>query len=72
MMLCLYTTATNASDVLLPAPESYKEIGGRPDKEEWLAACVEEFKGKVANNTFDLVKCPKDMLICKTRCSRTP
>eukprot|EP00965_Chrysotila_dentata_P023869 790822-Pleurochrysis_carterae.AAC.1 len=66
MMLCLHTTATNASDVS-PSPKSYKEIGGRPDEEEWRAACVEEFKGKVANNTFDLVKRPKDMLICKTK-----
>eukprot|EP00965_Chrysotila_dentata_P103113 3404396-Pleurochrysis_carterae.AAC.2 len=64
--LCLHTTATNASEVL-PPPRSYKEIGGRPDEEEWRAACVVEFKGKIANNTFDLVKRPKDMLICKTR-----
>eukprot|EP00965_Chrysotila_dentata_P057790 1916345-Pleurochrysis_carterae.AAC.1 len=30
-------------------------------------ACIEDFKGKVANNTFDLVKRPKNTLICKTK-----
>eukprot|EP00965_Chrysotila_dentata_P131313 4341032-Pleurochrysis_carterae.AAC.1 len=67
MMLCLHTTATNASDVL-PPPKSYKEIGGQPDEEEWRAACVEELGGKVASNTFDLAMRPnKDMLTCKTK-----
>eukprot|EP00965_Chrysotila_dentata_P097662 3228672-Pleurochrysis_carterae.AAC.1 len=40
---------------------------GRPDEEEWRAACMEEFKGKVANETFDLAKRPKNTLICKTK-----
>eukprot|EP00965_Chrysotila_dentata_P034482 1147545-Pleurochrysis_carterae.AAC.1 len=53
MLLCLHTAAANASDVL-PPPKNYKAIHGRPDEEEWRAACMEEFKGKVANNTFDL------------------
>ena len=66
MLLCLHTTATNASDVL-PLPKNYKDIHGRPDEEEWRAACIEEFKGKVANDTFDLVKRPKNTLICKTK-----
>eukprot|EP00965_Chrysotila_dentata_P104309 3444430-Pleurochrysis_carterae.AAC.1 len=61
-LLCLHTTATDASDVL-PPPKNYKDIGGRPDEEEWRAACIEEFKGKVANDTFDLVKRPKNTLI---------
>eukprot|EP00965_Chrysotila_dentata_P173486 5727690-Pleurochrysis_carterae.AAC.1 len=53
MLLCLHTAAANASDVL-PPPQNYKDIHGRPDKEEWRATCVEEFKGKSANDTFDL------------------
>eukprot|EP00965_Chrysotila_dentata_P101806 3361038-Pleurochrysis_carterae.AAC.1 len=58
-----YTTAANAFDVL-PPPKHYTDIHGRPDEEEeeWRAACVEEFKNKVANDTFDLVKCPKNTL----------
>eukprot|EP00965_Chrysotila_dentata_P141152 4665617-Pleurochrysis_carterae.AAC.1 len=66
MLLCLHTTAANASDVL-PPPKNYKEVHGRPDEEEWRAACVKEFKGKGANNTFDLVKRPKNTLVCKTK-----
>eukprot|EP00965_Chrysotila_dentata_P178054 5881799-Pleurochrysis_carterae.AAC.1 len=58
MLLCLHTAAANASDVL-PPPKIYKDINGRPDEEGWRAACIEEFKGKVANNTFDLVKRPR-------------
>eukprot|EP00965_Chrysotila_dentata_P006541 213303-Pleurochrysis_carterae.AAC.1 len=65
MLLCLHITAANASDVL-PPPKNYKDIHGRPDEEEWHAACIEEFKGKVANDTFDLVKRPKSTLVCKT------
>eukprot|EP00965_Chrysotila_dentata_P135538 4480716-Pleurochrysis_carterae.AAC.1 len=61
MLLCLYTTAANASDVL-PPPKNYKDIHGRPNEEEWRAACIEEFKGIVANDTFDLVKRPKNTL----------
>eukprot|EP00965_Chrysotila_dentata_P135408 4477069-Pleurochrysis_carterae.AAC.1 len=58
MLLCLHTTAANASDVLPPS-KNYKDIHSRPDEDEWRAACIEEFKGRVANNTFDLVKRPK-------------
>eukprot|EP00965_Chrysotila_dentata_P021795 721898-Pleurochrysis_carterae.AAC.1 len=61
MLLSLHTTAANASDVL-PPPKNYKEFYGRPEEEEWRAACIEEFPGKVANNTFDLVKRPKNTL----------
>eukprot|EP00965_Chrysotila_dentata_P071400 2359649-Pleurochrysis_carterae.AAC.5 len=53
MLLCLHITATNAFDVL-PPPKNYKDIDGRPAQKEWRAACIEEFKGEVANNTFDL------------------
>eukprot|EP00965_Chrysotila_dentata_P076576 2528336-Pleurochrysis_carterae.AAC.1 len=60
MLLCLHTAAANASDVLPPA-KNYK------DEEEWRAACIEKFKGKVANNTFNLVKRPKNTLACKTK-----
>eukprot|EP00965_Chrysotila_dentata_P064293 2130340-Pleurochrysis_carterae.AAC.1 len=67
MLLCLHTAAANASDVL-PAPKNYKDIHGRPDEKGWRAACTEEFKGKVANNAFDLVKRPKKTLICKIKC----
>eukprot|EP00965_Chrysotila_dentata_P203007 6181468-Pleurochrysis_carterae.AAC.1 len=66
MLLCLQTTAANASGVL-PPPKNYKDIHGRPDEQEWRAACMEEFKGKVANNIFDLVKRPKNTLVCKTK-----
>eukprot|EP00965_Chrysotila_dentata_P191965 6174875-Pleurochrysis_carterae.AAC.2 len=67
MLLCLHTRATNASDAL-PSPQNYKDIDGRPDEEEWRAACIEEFKGKVAaNNAFDLVKRPKNTLVCETK-----
>eukprot|EP00965_Chrysotila_dentata_P072886 2409339-Pleurochrysis_carterae.AAC.1 len=45
MLLCLHTTAANASDVL-PPPKNHKDIHGRPDEEEWRADCIEEFKGK--------------------------
>eukprot|EP00965_Chrysotila_dentata_P156219 5161210-Pleurochrysis_carterae.AAC.1 len=45
MLLCLHTTAANASDILTP-PKNYQDIHGRPDEEEWRAACIEEFKGK--------------------------
>eukprot|EP00965_Chrysotila_dentata_P147050 4854725-Pleurochrysis_carterae.AAC.1 len=65
MLLRLHTTATNGSDVL-PPPKNYKDFYGRPDEEEWRAACIEEFKGKAANNIFGLVKRPKNTLICKT------
>eukprot|EP00965_Chrysotila_dentata_P143607 4745025-Pleurochrysis_carterae.AAC.1 len=65
MLLCVHTTAANAFDVLPPS-KNYKNIHGRPDEEEWRAACIEEFKGYVANNTFDLVKRPKKALVCKT------
>eukprot|EP00965_Chrysotila_dentata_P008501 276582-Pleurochrysis_carterae.AAC.1 len=61
MLLCLHTTAANAYDVL-PPPLNYKDIHGRPDEKEWRAARIEEFKGKVANNTFDRVKRPKNTL----------
>eukprot|EP00965_Chrysotila_dentata_P043312 1439580-Pleurochrysis_carterae.AAC.1 len=37
------------------------------NEEEWRAACIEEFKGKVANDTFDLVKRSKNKLVCKTK-----
>eukprot|EP00965_Chrysotila_dentata_P105556 3486140-Pleurochrysis_carterae.AAC.1 len=67
MLLCLHTTATNASDVLPPPAKNCKDIHGCPDEEEWRAACIEEFKGKVVNDTFDLVKRPKNTLICKTK-----
>eukprot|EP00965_Chrysotila_dentata_P134625 4453215-Pleurochrysis_carterae.AAC.1 len=43
MLLCLYITAANASDVL-PPPKNYRDIHGRSDEEEWRAACIEEFK----------------------------
>eukprot|EP00965_Chrysotila_dentata_P167233 5522004-Pleurochrysis_carterae.AAC.1 len=66
MLLCLHITAANASDVL-PSPKNYKDFHGRPDEEEWRAACIEEFKGKVASNAFDLVKRPKNTLVCKTK-----
>eukprot|EP00965_Chrysotila_dentata_P165706 5470965-Pleurochrysis_carterae.AAC.1 len=67
MLLCLHTAAANTSDVL-PPPSNYKDIHGRPYEEEWRAACLDEFKGKVANDTFDLVnKRPKNTLICKTK-----
>eukprot|EP00965_Chrysotila_dentata_P044011 1462805-Pleurochrysis_carterae.AAC.2 len=66
MLLCLQTAAANASDVL-PPPKNYKDIHVRPDEAEWRAACIEEFKGKVANNTFDQVKRPKNKLVCKTK-----
>eukprot|EP00965_Chrysotila_dentata_P066385 2198132-Pleurochrysis_carterae.AAC.1 len=66
MLPCLQTTAANASDVL-PPPKNYKYIHGRLDEEEWRAACTEEFKGKVANDTFDFAKRPKNILICKTK-----
>eukprot|EP00965_Chrysotila_dentata_P152787 5049631-Pleurochrysis_carterae.AAC.1 len=65
MLLCLHATAANASDVL-PPPKNKKDIHGRPDEEDWRAACIKEFKGKVANITFDLVKRPKNTLVCKT------
>eukprot|EP00965_Chrysotila_dentata_P115920 3832125-Pleurochrysis_carterae.AAC.1 len=45
MLLSLHTTAANAYDVL-PPPKKYEDINGRPDEEEWRAACMEEFKGK--------------------------
>eukprot|EP00965_Chrysotila_dentata_P030938 1030546-Pleurochrysis_carterae.AAC.1 len=41
-LLCLHTTAAKASNVLHP-PKNYKDIHGRPDEEEWRAACIEEF-----------------------------
>eukprot|EP00965_Chrysotila_dentata_P047503 1575308-Pleurochrysis_carterae.AAC.1 len=66
MLLCLHTAAANASDVLPPL-KNYKDIHGRPDEEECRATCVEEFKGKVANDTFDLVKRAKKTLICKSK-----
>eukprot|EP00965_Chrysotila_dentata_P069588 2298438-Pleurochrysis_carterae.AAC.1 len=53
LLRCHQPTRANASDVLTP-PKNYKDIHGRPDEEEWRASCIEEFKGKVANNTFDL------------------
>eukprot|EP00965_Chrysotila_dentata_P256403 6212527-Pleurochrysis_carterae.AAC.1 len=66
MLLCLYTAAANASDVLTP-PKNYKDIHGRPEEEEWRATCIEvKFKDKVVNNTFDLVKRPNNELVCKT------
>eukprot|EP00965_Chrysotila_dentata_P151621 5011231-Pleurochrysis_carterae.AAC.1 len=65
MLLYLHTAAANASDVL-PPPKNYKDIHGCPDEEEWRAACIEEFKGKVANNAFDLIKRPKNTLVCNT------
>eukprot|EP00965_Chrysotila_dentata_P100458 3320041-Pleurochrysis_carterae.AAC.1 len=55
MLLCLHTTAANASE-FLPPPKNYKEIHGRPGEEELIEACIKEFKNKAANNTFDLVK----------------
>eukprot|EP00965_Chrysotila_dentata_P172846 5704060-Pleurochrysis_carterae.AAC.2 len=67
MLLCLHTATATASDVL-PPPKNYnKDIHGRPDEEEWRAACIGEFKGKVANNTFDLLNRPKNTLVCKTK-----
>eukprot|EP00965_Chrysotila_dentata_P150903 4986510-Pleurochrysis_carterae.AAC.1 len=45
MLLCFHNTAANAPDVLSPS-KNYKEIHGRPDEDEWRAACIEEFKGK--------------------------
>eukprot|EP00965_Chrysotila_dentata_P156653 5175779-Pleurochrysis_carterae.AAC.1 len=73
MLLCLHTTAANASD-LLPPPKSYKDIHGRPDKEKWRAAYIEEFKGKVANNTFEQIegfeeydKTTREKLVCKLK-----
>eukprot|EP00965_Chrysotila_dentata_P065652 2175766-Pleurochrysis_carterae.AAC.1 len=66
MLLCLHTTAANTSDVL-PPPKNYKDIHGRPDEEEWHAAGMEELRGKVANDTFDLVKRPKNTLVCKSK-----
>eukprot|EP00965_Chrysotila_dentata_P117285 3876349-Pleurochrysis_carterae.AAC.1 len=45
MLLCLNTTAANASDVP-PSPKNYTDIHGRPDEQEWRAACIEEFEGK--------------------------
>eukprot|EP00965_Chrysotila_dentata_P016475 545842-Pleurochrysis_carterae.AAC.1 len=66
MLFCLHTPATDASDVL-PSPKNYKDIDGSPDEEEWRKACIETFKGKVANTTFDLVKRPKNTLVCKTK-----
>eukprot|EP00965_Chrysotila_dentata_P153262 5065353-Pleurochrysis_carterae.AAC.2 len=66
MLLCLHTTAANASHVL-PPTKNYMDIHSRPDEEEWRAAYIEEFKGKLANDTFDLVKRPKNTLICKTK-----
>eukprot|EP00965_Chrysotila_dentata_P153390 5070199-Pleurochrysis_carterae.AAC.7 len=66
MLLCLHTTAVNASDVL-PPPMNNKDINCRPDEEVWCAACIEEFKGKIANDTFKVVKLPKNTLICKTK-----
>eukprot|EP00965_Chrysotila_dentata_P248478 6208355-Pleurochrysis_carterae.AAC.1 len=45
ILICLHTTAANASDAL-PLHKSYKDIHGRPDEEEWRAACIEEFEGK--------------------------
>eukprot|EP00965_Chrysotila_dentata_P019196 639086-Pleurochrysis_carterae.AAC.1 len=68
-LLCLHTTAANASDVL-PPPKNCKDIHGRPDEEECHPACIEEFKGKVANNTFDLVNRPKNTLVDKTKQQR--
>eukprot|EP00965_Chrysotila_dentata_P022876 758323-Pleurochrysis_carterae.AAC.1 len=55
MLLGLHTKAAKASNVLLP-PKNYKDTYCRPDEEKWRAACMEEFKGKVANDTVDLVK----------------
>eukprot|EP00965_Chrysotila_dentata_P098561 3258014-Pleurochrysis_carterae.AAC.1 len=66
MSLCLHTRAANASDVL-PPPKNFKDIHSRPDEEEWGAACMEEFKGKAAHDTFDLVKRPMNTLVCKAK-----
>eukprot|EP00965_Chrysotila_dentata_P022806 756066-Pleurochrysis_carterae.AAC.1 len=46
MLLCLHTTAANASADVLPPPKNYKDIHGLPDEDGWRAACFEEFKGK--------------------------
>eukprot|EP00975_Prorocentrum_lima_P054018 11329254-Prorocentrum_lima.AAC.1 len=40
---------------------------GRPDEAEWREACVVEYKGKVANGTFTLVRRPKGRRVCKTK-----
>eukprot|EP00965_Chrysotila_dentata_P167665 5537265-Pleurochrysis_carterae.AAC.1 len=58
MLLCVHTTAANASDVLPPA-KNYKDINGRPDEEEWRVACIEDVKGKVANDTFSSSSAPR-------------
>eukprot|EP00975_Prorocentrum_lima_P020976 4416183-Prorocentrum_lima.AAC.1 len=63
--LCLSVDVLSSTDVL-PPPKDIDEIDGRPDAEEWWESLTTEYKGKVANDTFDLVPRPKGVLVCKT------
>ena len=65
--LTLHLASAASSKDVLPPPTKYSDIAGRPDEEEWRAATVSEYRGKIANDTFELVKRPEGKLVCKTK-----
>lgn len=52
-------TADTASNFPLDVPENFKDIYGRPDKDEWFFAVNEELKSMQDNNVWEIVTPPK-------------
>ena len=57
----------NLTADVLPPPRNVGEIDSRPDAKEWKEALLDEYKGKMANNTFTLVKREPGMKVLKTK-----
>jgi hypothetical protein len=51
------TEAAFAADSVVPEqmPRSFKEAMGRPDAEQWKAACDKEYECIIKNDTYDLI-----------------
>ena len=48
-------------------PNSYREAMSLPEKDKWLAASTEEFKGLTEMGVWKLVDCPHDRKTIKCR-----
>ena len=48
-------------------PNSYREVMSLPEKDKWLVASTEEFKGLTEMGIWKLVDCPSDHKTIKCR-----
>lgn len=65
----IFTAVQYSSDNnLLPdPPETFRDVSGRPDEEQWMKAIQEELMSLRTNNVWKFVKCPSNVTPLKSK-----